>query len=330
MLNNKTILITGGTGTFGTSFLNYIINNNIKFKKIVIFSRDEFKQFELKKKFSEKIQKKLRFFLGDIRDKDRLKQAFRDVDILIHAAALKQVPAAEYNPIEFIKTNIIGAQNIIEIALETKIQKVIALSTDKACSPINLYGATKLCSDKIITSANNIKGNKKILFSVVRYGNVLGSRGSVINEFIKQKENNLLKITDKEMTRFNIFVNDAVKMVLWAAKKAVGGEIIVPKLDSYKLLDLAKVIAPKTKIKIVGIRPGEKIHESLISIGEGNNVIDIGNYYILSENQKIKNYYLKNYKSKKVYFNREYSSKDNLINFEKLKSVLKKNKYLLS
>jgi FlaA1/EpsC-like NDP-sugar epimerase len=295
---------------------------------VIIFSRDEFKQFEiqnsLKKKYSKNIVDKIRFFLGDIRDKDRLKQAFRDIDVLIHAAALKQVPAAEYNPIEFIKTNIIGAQNIVEAALESKIQNVISLSTDKACSPINLYGATKLCSDKLFVSANNIKGKKNIKFSVVRYGNVFGSRGSVVNEFLKQKKNNILKITDKRMTRFNIFIEDAIKMVLWAYQKGIGGEIIIPKLISYNLLDLAKLIAPKAKHQFVGIRPGEKIHESLISIGEGNDVVDVGKYYIVSQDKKVLNHYLKKYKSKKIDFTNEYSSKDNLVNIDQLKKIIKK------
>ncbi len=327
MFNNKTILITGGTGTFGLSLLEFLIKKKISFKKIIIFSRDEFKQFEiqnyLKKKYKNNTIDKIRFFLGDIRDKDRLQQAFRDVDVLIHAAALKQVPAAEYNPIEFIKTNIIGAQNIVEACLESKIKRVISLSTDKACSPVNLYGATKLCSDKLFVSANNIKGNKDIKFSVVRYGNVFGSRGSVVNEFQKQKEKNILKITDKRMTRFNIFIEDAIKMVLWAYQKSRGGEIIVPKLISYRLLDLAKLIAPKAKHQFIGIRPGEKVHESLISIGEGKNVVDAGKYYIVSQDESVLRYYLKKFKSKRVNFLNEYSSKDNLVNLKQLKKILK-------
>ena len=325
MFKNKTILITGGTGTFGTYFLNYIIKKKISFKKIIIFSRDEFKQFNLQNKFDKKILSKLRFFLGDIRDKDRLKSAFRNVDIVIHAAALKQVPAAEYNPIEFIKTNIIGAQNIIETALESKTQKVIALSTDKACSPINLYGATKLCSDKLFISANNIKGDSNISFSVVRYGNVFGSRGSVFNEFEKQKKDGVINITHGEMTRFNIFIEDAIKMVLWSCKYSIGGEIIVPKLKSFKIKDLAKLIAPKSKQKIVGIRLGEKIHESLISIGDGRHVLDVENYYIVTPNSKIRDYYKKNFHGKNKIFTQEYSSSDNLMNFKELSKIIKKN-----
>tara|TARA_B100001093_G_scaffold125521_2_gene118084 strand:- start:809 stop:1786 length:978 start_codon:yes stop_codon:yes gene_type:complete len=323
MFNNKTILITGGTGTFGVHFLNYIINKKINFKKIIIFSRDEFKQFNLQNTFDKKILNKLRFFLGDIRDKERLKSAFRDVDIIIHAAALKQVPAAEYNPVEFIKTNILGAQNIVEAAIESNVKKIISLSTDKACSPINLYGATKLCSDKLFVSANNIKGRKKISFSLVRYGNVFGSRGSVFNEFEKQKKNKLIKITHKDMTRFNIFIEDAIKMVLWSCKHSVGGEIIVPKLKSFKVVDLAKLIAPKIKHKVIGTRLGEKIHESLISIGDGRNVVDVGKYYIVSQSQKVRNYYKNKFSSKIKNFTQEYSSADNLMNLKELSKILK-------
>ena len=237
MFKNKSIIITGGTGTFGSSFINYILKNKISFKKIIIFSRDEFKQFEMQKKLQQDCSssnyKKIRFFLGDIRDKERLRQAFRDVDIVIHAAALKQVPAAEYNPTEFVKTNVIGTQNIVEVSLDSNVEKVISLSTDKACSPINLYGATKLCADKIIISGNNIKGKQNILFAAVRYGNVFNSRGSVVPEFYKQKKKGTLNITHKNMTRFNIFLDEAIKMVLWTCKNAIGGEIVIPKIPSF-------------------------------------------------------------------------------------------------
>ena len=323
MFNNKTLLITGGTGTFGVNFIKYLIDNEINFKKIIIFSRDEFKQFNLQNSFDKKILNKLRFFLGDIRDKERLKSAFKDVDIIIHAAALKQVPAAEYNPIEFIKTNILGAQHIVEAAIEANVKKVISLSTDKACSPINLYGATKLCADKLFISANNIKGDDNIAFSVVRYGNVFGSRGSVFHEFEKQKKKNLIKITHKEMTRFNIFIEDAIKMVLWSCKNCIGGEILVPKLKSFKVIDLANLIAPKTKKKIIGVRSGEKIHESLISIGDGINVIDIGKYYIVSQNKNVRDYYKKKFSSKVVNFSKEYTSEDNLMNIKELSKIIK-------
>ena len=325
MFKNKSILITGGTGSFGKSFINFILDSKIDFKKIVIFSRDEFKQFEMRKEFSYKTLKKLRFFLGDIRDKQRLRSAFSGIDIVVHAAALKQVPAAEYNPIEFIKTNILGSQNIVEAALESAIQKVIVLSTDKACSPINLYGATKLCSEKLIVSANNIKGNKKINFAVVRYGNVFNSRGSVVPEFYKQKEKGVLNITHKDMTRFNIFMDDAIQMVLWTCQNAIGGEIVIPKLSSFLVSDLAKVIAPNSKIKIVGIRSGEKIHEILISRSESRNAIDIGKFYIISDNDNLIKHHLKGKKRKNFPENTEYSSgnSNNLMSINDLKKVIK-------
>jgi len=325
VFKNKSILITGGTGSFGKSFINFILDSKIDFKKIVIFSRDEFKQFEMRKEFSYKTLKKLRFFLGDIRDKQRLRSAFSGIDIVVHAAALKQVPAAEYNPIEFIKTNILGSQNIVEAALESAIQKVIVLSTDKACSPINLYGATKLCSEKLIVSANNIKGNKKINFAVVRYGNVFNSRGSVVPEFYKQKEKGVLNITHKDMTRFNIFMDDAIQMVLWTCQNAIGGEIVIPKLSSFLVSDLAKVIAPNSKIKIVGIRSGEKIHEILISRSESRNAIDIGKFYIISDNDNLIKHHLKGKKRKNFPENTEYSSgnSNNLMSINDLKKVIK-------
>jgi UDP-N-acetylglucosamine 4,6-dehydratase len=256
MFNNKTILITGGTGTFGNNFIKLIKNKKINFKKIIIFSRDEFKQHEMANKFARESNLNLRFFIGDIRDKDRLRMAFENVDIVIHAAALKQVPTAEYNPFEAIKTNVIVTQNLIEVSLEKNIKKFIALSTDKAAAPINLYGATKLCSDKLTISSNNIKGNKPTLFSVVRYGNVMASRGSVIPEFIRNSKNNFLEITDLNMTRFSITIEEAIEVVFWAIKNSIGGEIIVPKIPSYRLVDLAKAICPKCKLKVTGIRPG--------------------------------------------------------------------------
>ena len=326
MFKNKSILITGGTGSFGKSFVKFILKNKINFKKIVIFSRDEFKQFEMKKEFKASILNKLRFFLGDIRDKERLKSAFSGIDIVIHAAALKQVPAAEYNPTEFIKTNIYGTQNIVEAALDSNVQKVISLSTDKACSPINLYGATKLCADKLILSANNIKGNKNIIFSAVRYGNVFNSRGSVVPEFYKQKKTGALNITHKDMTRFNIFMDDAIKMVLWTCQNAIGGEIVIPKIPSFFIYDLAKIIAPSCKIKIIGIRTGEKIHEILISKNESRNALDIGSYYIVSDNENIIKHYIQKKRGKKYPENNEYSSgnSENLISVNALKKIIKK------
>ena len=311
-LKNKSILITGGTGSFGSRLLRYLLNLKVnRPKKVIVFSRDELKQFELSRIFPEKDYPTARFFLGDIRDKQRLKMAFEDVDYVIHAAALKQVPTAEYNPIEFIKTNVIGSQNIIEAAIETNVKKVIALSTDKASSPINLYGATKLCADKLFLSANTLVGKKITTFSVVRYGNVFGSRGSVIPFFldlIKKKQK--LIITDPNMTRFNIDLDDAVKLVVNVIKSSVGGEIFVPKISSYRIMDIAKAIQDKKNIKIVGIRPGEKLHEELISKAEGYNTFDLGNYFIIAGNRKSINFYTKK-KHKKIKIGNNYNSLNN-------------------
>ena len=281
-LNNKTILITGGTGSFGKSFIEQIIKKHKNIKKLIIFSRDELKQFNLSKKYSDEKYKFLRFFIGDVRDYKRLDWALKEVDIVIHAAALKQVPAAEYNPIEAIKTNILGAQNVIEASLNNNVKKVIALSTDKASSPVNLYGATKLCSDKLFIAANNFKGGKKISFSVVRYGNIFGSRGSVIHSFLSQKKkDNVLKITDLAMTRFLLSVDKGVDLVIWSISNSFGGEIIIPKIPSIKIIDLAKIIAPKSKIKVIGVRPGEKIHEELISTHESRNCFNLKDKYVI-------------------------------------------------
>lgn len=323
MFNNKTILITGGTGTFGKNFIKLIKNKKINFKKIIIFSRDEFKQHEMANKFARQPNLNLRFFIGDIRDKDRLRMAFEDVDIVIHAAALKQVTTAEYNPFEAIKTNVIGTQNLIEVSLEKNIEKFIALSTDKAAAPINLYGATKLCSDKLTISSNNIKGNKPTLFSVVRYGNVMASRGSVIPEFIRNSKNNFLEITDLNMTRFSITIEEAIEVVFWAIKNSIGGEIIVPKIPSYRLVDLAKAICPKCKLKVTGIRPGEKLHEEMITISDSYNTFDIGNYYIILDNINSKNLskYPKKCKIKKVHKNFSYNSLNNP-NFLTVKEII--------
>ena len=338
MFKNKTILITGGTGSFGKAFLKYLLNNHKDIKKIIIFSRDELKQFEMSVQFSEKKYPNIRFFLGDIRDIDRLNRAMEEVDYVIHTAALKQVPAAEYNPFEVIKTNVIGAQNIIEACLNSNVKKVIALSTDKACAPINLYGATKLCSDKLFISANNITGKRNLSFSVVRYGNVMGSRGSVIPEFFKQKKNGSINITDKNMTRFNITMQESIDLVLWALKNSIGGEIFVPKIPSYKILDLAKAIAPEAKINIVGLRPGEKIHEELITDNETNYTIILKKYYVILTflvKKPNNNFYvdekklLKNYLSlhKGKLFQKEYSYRSNtnndFLSVEKIKELIK-------
>ena len=259
---NKTLLITGGNGSFGKAFVKYIVSERIKLKKLIVYSRDEFKQFQMSKEYPTEKYPYMRYFLGDVRDKDRLSLAFDGVDIVIHAAALKQVPSAEYNPIEYIKTNILGAQNVIECSLQNEVKKVIALSTDKAASPINLYGATKLCSDKLFVAANNIKGSKKIIFSVIRYGNVMGSRGSVIPFFLKLKDQGVFPITDFKMTRFNISLIDAVRLVSWSVKYLKGGEILVPKIPSYKITDVAKAISSDAKLKKIGIRPGKKFRRN--------------------------------------------------------------------
>jgi UDP-N-acetylglucosamine 4,6-dehydratase (inverting) len=281
MLKNKTVLITGGTGSLGKALTFHIFKNHPNIKKLIIFSRDEQKQFQMAQEFPENQYPQIRFFLGDVRDKQRLIRAFQGVDIVIHAAAMKHVHLAEYNPDECIKTNIGGAQNIIHAALQTSVSNVVALSTDKACAPINLYGATKLTSDKLFVAANNIKGVNPIKFSVVRYGNVMGSNGSVIPFFLKKKSEGKLPITDAAMTRFNISLQGGVDMVMHALEHAWGGEIFIPKIPSYRILDVAKAIAPDTKVEIVGIRPGEKIHEEMITASDSFYTYDLGKYYTI-------------------------------------------------
>lgn len=281
MFNNKSVLITGGTGSFGKSFTKVILENYPDVRRLIIFSRDELKQFEMSQIYPETLYPALRYFIGDVRDKDRVKRALEDVDIVIHAAAMKQVPASEYNPFECIKTNIIGAQNIIEGCLESKVSKVIALSTDKAAAAINLYGATKLASDKLFTAANNMVGSRDLSFSVVRYGNVMGSRGSVMPFFLDIKKTGVLPITDKEMTRFNISLADGVSLVLKALSISIGGEIFVPKIPSYKITDVANAIGPDCKYEITGIRPGEKLHEEMITASDSSNTIDLGKIYAI-------------------------------------------------
>ena len=262
-LNHKSILITGGTGSFGKTFTKLILERFPKVNRLVILSRDEQKHFQMAMDFPESKYPALRYFIGDVRDQKRLKSAFEGIDIVIHAAAMKHVHIAEYNPMECVKTNILGAENVIEAALEANVKNVVALSTDKAAAPINLYGATKLASDKLFVAANNIKGKRDIKFSVVRYGNVMGSNGSVMPFFLKKKKEGVLPITDSRMTRFNISLEDGCEMVFNAIDKAWGGEIFVPKIPSYKITDVAKAIAPEAKQEIVGIRPGEKLHEAV-------------------------------------------------------------------
>jgi UDP-N-acetylglucosamine 4,6-dehydratase len=280
-LSNASVLVTGGTGSFGKKFTERILREFPSIKRLVIYSRDELKQFEMGQVFSDTKYPAVRYFIGDIRDGSRLKRALEGVDVVIHAAALKQVPAAEYNPFECIKTNVLGAQNLIEACLDSGVKRVVALSTDKAAAPINLYGATKLCSDKLFVAANNIKGNRDITFSVVRYGNVMGSRGSVIPFFQARRDQPTLPITDVDMTRFNITLDEGVDMVLWALQNAMGGEIFVPKIPSYRITDVASAIAPNAAHEIVGIRPGEKLHEEMITSSDSYNTVDLGRYYAI-------------------------------------------------
>jgi UDP-N-acetylglucosamine 4,6-dehydratase (inverting) len=278
--NNKVILITGGTGSFGQKFTEVLLKEYNP-KKIIIFSRDELKQFEMANAFSN-FKNKLRFFIGDVRDLPRLKLAFRDVSIVIHAAALKQVPTAEYNPFETVKTNIIGTQNVIDAVIDSRVEKLISLSTDKAAAPINLYGATKLAGDKLVVAANNFSDKS---FSVVRYGNVWGSRGSIIPEILKQKKSGLILLTDKRMTRFSITLDDGVKFVLKCLFKMRGSEIFVPKIPSYQLIDLARALAPDVRVKYIGIRPGEKLHEEMITKSDSLNTLEFKDYFIILPSQ---------------------------------------------
>ena len=329
MIKYNSILITGGTGSFGKAFLKHLLEKEKKLKKIIIFSRDEWKQSEMEKEFSVKKYPNLRYFIGDVRDLPRLKRAFNKVDVVVHAAALKQVPAAEYNPTEFIKTNVIGAQNVIEASIDCNVKKVIALSTDKASAPLNLYGATKLCSDKLFLAGNNYTGSKNIIFSICRYGNVMGTRGSVIPLFLEQAKKKILTITDSEMTRFNITLRESINLVLYAINNSLGKEIFVPKIPSYKLVDLAKAVSSNSKIKIVGCRPGEKIHEEMITLDDSLNTIESLKYYIIlpQMDKKDLNRYLKIFKAKKINKPFSYNSKDNKIflSAKELKNLIFKN-----
>ncbi len=322
MLNNKTILITGGTGSLGNALTKRILSKYKNIKKIIIFSRDEFKQYNMEKSFPEKRFNCIRYFLGDVRDLSRLEQALKGVDYVIHTAALKQVPAAEYNPFEYIKTNVIGAQNLITACINQRVKKVIALSTDKACSPINLYGATKLCSDKLFISSNNLSGKNGTIFSVVRYGNVFASRGSVIPYFINlNKKNKAITITDKKMTRFNISLEEGVDAVMWALKNMKGQEILVPKIPSFKIIDLAKAINHKAKLKFIGVRPGEKIHEELISNSDSQLTIDLGKYYLILPNKNLYKRY-KTYNTLRKDFIYRSDLNQNFLNLSQLKKLI--------
>ncbi len=328
---NKTLLITGGTGSFGNAFLKEALNKKYNFKKLIIYSRDELKQFKMRENaLFRKNLSKLRFFIGDIRDEKRIKLALNGVDYVIHAAALKQVPTAEYNPFEVIKTNIIGAQNLINAALETNVKKIVALSTDKASSPINLYGATKLCSDKLFVSAKSYAGKKNINFSVVRYGNVMGSRGSVIPNFLKDKEKKKLNVTSEDMTRFNLTLEESVDLVFWTLKNSFGSDIIVPKIPSYKIMELAKSICPDCKIQITGIRPGEKKHEEMISMGESRNTLELKDKFVIlqEKNKSQYNFYKKKFNVKTSKREFSYNSKENkfFLSSKQLKELIHKQK----
>tara|TARA_B100000963_G_scaffold308629_1_gene284155 strand:- start:1772 stop:2770 length:999 start_codon:yes stop_codon:yes gene_type:complete len=309
MIKNS-YLITGGTGSFGSAFVKQLINSNKKISRLIIFSRDELKQSIMQLQYPKKKYPFIRFFLGDVRDYDRFLFASENIENIIHAAALKQIPSTEYNPFEAVQTNIIGSQNIIKSALKNNVKRVVALSTDKACAPINLYGATKLCADKLFISANNIKGKRNVKFSVVRYGNVFGSRGSVYTLFRNFENLKSFPITDSKMTRFNISLSDGVNYVLWTLNNAYGGEIIVPKLKSFKIVDLATAINSNKKKTYIGIRSGEKIHEQMISKSDSYNTIEMKNCYAIlnNENKNLEKYYKNNFKAKKVKEGFEYSS----------------------
>ena len=312
-MKGKAILITGGTGSLGKALTRYILTEHPDVSRLIIFSRDEQKQFEMEQEFPLWNYPQMRYFIGDVRDVDRLERAFTGVDCVIHAAAMKHVHIAEYNPNECVKTNIGGAKNVISAALKTNVQNVVALSTDKACAPINLYGATKLTSDKLFVAANNIKGKRDIRFSVVRYGNVMGSNGSVIPFFIKKKTSGVLPITVESMTRFNISLQGGVEMVMHALKSAWGGEIFVPKIPSYRIIDVANAIGPECEKKIIGIRPGEKIHEEMITMSDSFFTYDLGKYFVIipqTPNWSIEEF-AKNFDAKKVEEGFSYTSNNN-------------------
>lgn len=301
-LNKKSILITGGTGSFGKMFTKLILERNPDIKRLVILSRDEQKHFNMAMQFPQSKYPAIRYFIGDVRDKERLERAFQGIDIVIHAAAMKHVHLAEFNPSECIKTNINGAENVIAAAIKCNVQNVVALSTDKACAPINLYGATKLTSDKLFIAANNIKGSKEVKFSVVRYGNVMGSNGSVMPFFLNKRKEGVLPITDKKMTRFNISLEDGCQMVFDAIENAWGGELFVPKIPSYKIVDVATAIGPDCVQEEVGIRPGEKLHEEMITVSDAMNTYDIGKYYVILPQHTIFNRgkFIEHFKAKLV------------------------------
>nr|HIA88905.1 UDP-N-acetylglucosamine 4,6-dehydratase (inverting) [Gammaproteobacteria bacterium] len=326
MLTEKSVLITGGTGSLGHALVKEILNRWPSVGRLVVFSRDELKQHEMRETFPEEQFPSLRFFLGDVRDRQRLLRAFNRVDVVIHAAALKQVPAAEYNPMEFIRTNVIGAENVVEAAIDANIKTVVALSTDKAAAPVNLYGATKLCSDKLFVAAKSYAGSD-LKSVVVRYGNVMGSRGSVIPLFVQRAPSGVLPITHPDMTRFNITLQEGVDLVLWAIEHAQGGEILVPKIPSYRVTDLAKAVGPSCRQEIIGVRPGEKIHEEMITSSDSYSTIDLGSYYAVlpSADKSVINDYVKKHSAKLVKPNFSYNSRDNdiFLSVDQLRSLIR-------
>lgn len=325
-LDDKTILVTGGTGSFGKAFVSTVLARYPNIRRLVIYSRDELKQFEMSQKFSDSKYPGLRYFIGDIRDEARLRRALEGIDVVVHAAALKQVPAAEYNPFECIKTNVLGAQNLIEACLDSSVKRVVALSTDKAAAPINLYGATKLCSDKLFVAANNVRGGRDIRFSVVRYGNVMGSRGSVIPFFLDRRKSGVLPITDTRMTRFNISLQEGVDMVLWSIANAWGGEILVPKIPSYNIVDVATAVGPDCRQEVVGVRPGEKIHEEMITASDSFNTVDLGRYFAILPSSA--GYALEDYISKtgacrvEPGFSYDSGSNDDILSVDQLRMLI--------
>lgn len=328
MLNFTSVLVTGGTGSFGKQFIEAILDKYPNLERVIVYSRDELKQYDMANSATfSKHAKRLRFFIGDVRDGERLTMACENVDVIIHAAALKQVPAAEYNPMECIKTNIFGAENVIKAAIANNCKKVVALSTDKAAAPINLYGATKLCSDKLFVAANNMRGNRDLVFSVVRYGNVMGSRGSVIPFFLEKKKTGVLPITHKDMTRFNITLNEGVELVLHALQVAWGGEIFVPKIPSYNILDVAEAICPKCTKEIVGIRAGEKLHEEMITEMDALNTVEFDKYYVITPSIGTwdENEFVKHFNGKKVEFGFNYNSGSNTerLNVDQIRNLIK-------
>lgn len=328
-LNGKSILITGGTGSLGKQLTKIILKRWPEVKRLVILSRDEQKQYQMNMEYPAVAGGNIRYFIGDVRDFERLKRAFKDIDIVIHAAAMKHVHIAEYNPMECVMTNVIGAENVINAAMECGVKNVVALSTDKAAAPINLYGATKLCSDKLFVAANNIKGWNSIKFSVVRYGNVMGSNGSVIPYFIQKAKNGVIPITDPDMTRFNISLQEGAEMVLHAVETAWGGEIFVPKIPSYKITEVAKAIGPNCRHEIIGIRPGEKIHEEMITSSDSFSTYDLGKYYaILPQAPSFKiEEFIQHFKAIKVEQGFQYNSKTNneWVDAPKLQLLIKQN-----